>query len=336
MSRGVVGLACLAIAFALSCASTPKEHLDSARRAVERGDVEAARRELEAGRALEQQSQPTGALGPLDVELADLYLTYPELGGESQAEGLYKEALALYEEAYDGDDTKYAGALQRLGDYYLIEERWSDAIPVLERFVAAAPSQWSVDQVYESSQARGLAKAYGAVGRRADQAKLRELIDEPLARKKLAASAVTTPKGSSGVAVIPEDELYLEPNARDANDRPIYVHFEQRDMPLRVSLPMPDTPASDGGVDETRDAAADGIRTWQAAVQRVLPWFKIEIVDGDPNAAVQVVWSRRPRGYSGGYGEIFLAGSGGAPRARARITLSTQPLPIPEARLGLG
>lgn len=344
MSERALRLLCVA-ALALSCATTPQQRLAAGRRAVEAGDSEAAQRELEAGRALELKT-PTGALVPLDVELGDLYLTYPELGHEAEVEGLYKEALALAEKGFASDDTKYAGVLQRLGDYYLIEERYADAVPILERFLAASRAHWTVDQTYQSSQASGLAKAYGVVGRRADQAKLRQLIDEPLARKELAtqppaaasahAAVPPTVAQPRAVAEIAKSQLYLEPNSTDREGRAMFVHFTERDMPLRVSIAAPDSSASDGSAEDTRDSAAQGIREWEAAVRRVLPWFRLAITDDDPNAAVQVVWTRRPRGYSAGFGEIRLDESGPEPRTRAVVTLSTQPLPIPEARQTLG
>jgi tetratricopeptide (TPR) repeat protein len=289
MSDRALRLLCVA-ALALSCATTAQQHLAAGKRAVEAGDTEAAQHELEAGRALEQKA-PTGALVPLDIELGDLYVTYPELGHEADVEGLYKEALALAEKGYGNDDTKYAAVLQRLGDYYLIQERYADAVPILERFLAASRAHWTVDQTYQSSQASGLAKAYGAVGRGADQAKLRELIDEPLARKALAtqppakglaaAAAAAQPRP---VAEIAKSELYLEPNATDREGKPMFVHFTERDMPLRVSIALPDTPATDGSAAQTRDAATQGIREWEGAVRRVLPWFNLAIEDDEPSA----------------------------------------------------
>ena len=339
VSRVLLRIAC-AGALALSCAvGTPRQHLDAGTRAVKNGDVAGAQREFEAGRALEKQA-PTGLLPMIDVELADLYLTYPELGRESEAGGLYKEALAQAEAATNGDDAKYPGLLQRLGDYYLIEERWADAIPILERWLVAARAQASVDQIYESSQASGLAKAYGAVGRKADQAKLRELIDDPLARKALAAAAAKAPAAAAAAPTAPaaaaSGAIYLEPNARDREGRPIYVHWSERDMPLRVALPLPDEPATDGDEKETRDAAAQGIRAWESALAHTFPWFRVQIVDEDPNAQVQVVWARRPRSYSAGFGEIRLDESGPEPRTRATMTLSTQPVPTADAKLDLG
>jgi tetratricopeptide (TPR) repeat protein len=319
--------AALACVLALACATaSPESHLRAGKSALDAGDVARAQRELEAAHAAAtpDAASPSTRL-QVAVELGDLYATYPDLRHESDADDLYREALEIVQQA-NMPDAKLAGLLQRIADYYMTQNRWEDAIPFLERFVEGAKHELTPEQVYRSREASYLVEAYTKAGRHADAAKLQKLIDEPLARAAVAGDQVVT---------VPASELYLAPNARDSRGRPIYLHFEEKDMPLRVSLGPVDVAASDGSAEETARAAAAGIRRWETSVQRIHRWFRLDIVANDASAPVQVVWLRHPPGYAGGFGEILRDESGPEPRVRAKVTLSTQPVPIPNGKLKL-
>ncbi len=345
MTRALLTL-CAIVALLASAAPARADSAESKLRAgqaaVEAGDTEDAVEELEEGRALaKSEGASPGVRIALAVELADLYATYPDLGHEAEAEALYREALGEMQ-SLQASDAAMGGLYQRVGNYYLVREEWAKAISPLERFLETARAQWPIDRVYASLEASGLANAYGKVGRAEDRARLRKLIDDPLARKALvesapAKSAEAAPAAGAArkVGEVPPSQLYLEPNARDSSGRPVYVHFGEKDMPLRVALGPVDTPASDGDAAETWRAAAAGIEAWEGPVRSLLPWFRLEVVETDPSAQVQVEWRKRPRGYSGGFGEI-RAGAGEPPKVTAAIVLSTQPLPTPESRLTLG
>jgi hypothetical protein len=102
------------------------------------------------------------------------------------------------------------------------------------------------------------------------------------------------------------------------------------DMPLRVAIALPRVGAKYANRRDTRVAAIEAMRLWEEALQPRAPWFRLEFVEKDDSAPVQVVWKRRMTGNAAGRGwMIWSTGSAGL-RVSGKIEVTTQPyLPDP-------
>jgi matrixin len=78
---------------------------------------------------------------------------------------------------------------------------------------------------------------------------------------------------------------FLAPNTQDLSGAPAYVHFTPEDMPLRVNVELPLQGARYNSREVTDAAVVGALRSWEAAARSVLPWFRLEIVRGDREAA---------------------------------------------------
>jgi hypothetical protein len=142
-------------------------------------------------------------------------------------------------------------------------------------------------------------------------------------------------------AEIEPNTTYLEPNVEDVDGTPGYMHVTPDDMPLRTAIGFPRTPALDGTTRQTREAAMEAIRLWEKAIQPSLPWFRIEFVEKDSSAAVQVKWKRRLAGPYGGFGGLryWVTEQGLRVGGAMEITMqpglpgSAEPLKLNEVRL---
>jgi len=122
-------------------------------------------------------------------------------------------------------------------------------------------------------------------------------------------------------------ETYLEPNVRDVDGTPGWVHVDPIQMPLRIAIGRPTVAAMGEGTRGTREAAIRGFRRWEEALRDRAPWFVLEFVEKDPEAAVQVVWRERK---SAGGDAAGRAGFGwrrepGWVRVHGEVRLAVQP-----------
>jgi len=124
---------------------------------------------------------------------------------------------------------------------------------------------------------------------------------------------------SDEVASFPADALYLDSSSATT--------YGEADMPLRVAIGKPDDGAKDASHEETRRAVISGFRAWEIAIQRLFPWFQLEIVDKDEDAPIQAEWKKRPRGYLPARGSMEVERKGDTTRLRSHILLSPQPVP---------
>ena len=115
------------------------------------------------------------------------------------------------------------------------------------------------------------------------------------------------------------------PNAEDRDGTPACVHVAPEDMPLRVAVGHPHVAAKGGSRSDTRAAAIDAMRLWEAALQPALPWFRLEFVEEDEAAPVQVVWKRRMTGGAAGRGWLEWTVADGRLRVGGRMHVTTQP-----------
>ena len=148
----------------------------------------------------------------------------------------------------------------------------------------------------------------------------------------LAASACGTPSkpakpGDDALpgrrAAAPGD--FLAPNAEDVDGAPAYVHYTLEDMPLRVNVQLPKLPARYASREQTDAAVIEAIKSWETAIQPVLPWFVLEIVRDDKDAQIQVEWKTRITGDAAGWGGIGWEVAGGRLRARGSFVYATKP-----------
>jgi hypothetical protein len=109
----------------------------------------------------------------------------------------------------------------------------------------------------------------------------------------------------------PRPRTFLEPNVADEDGAPAFVHVSEEDMPLRVAVAAPPLPPSDGSRRDAREAAMAAVRLWELAISPHLPWFRIEFVEKDRTAAVQIRSRRRIGGDIVGLGHIVPRVEGG-------------------------
>jgi hypothetical protein len=67
------------------------------------------------------------------------------------------------------------------------------------------------------------------------------------------------------------------------------------------------------------------MRMWERAIQPHLPWFRLEFVEKDPDAPVQIEWKRRITGPWGGFGWIGYEARDGGVRTTGGMEISTTP-----------
>ncbi len=129
-------------------------------------------------------------------------------------------------------------------------------------------------------------------------------------------------------------DTFLQPNVKLPDGRPGYVHPAPADMPWRVAVGMPREPPAYGSRRRAREAAIEAMRMWERALQPHLPWFRLEFVESDPSAAVQVEWKRRVPGTWAGFGRITWAKRGEEFRVGGEMQVSTTPDPRTTLTLG--
>jgi hypothetical protein len=134
---------------------------------------------------------------------------------------------------------------------------------------------------------------------------------------------------------VTEKDGFLAPNTSDSDGAPAYVHFPRESMPIRVSVELPRLAALNASREETDAAVIDGMRMWEAAIQRELPWFALEIVRDDPGAEVQVDWKTRMVGSASGRGGIGWATRDGVMRVTGAFEYATKPCNHPVCQLEL-
>lgn len=128
---------------------------------------------------------------------------------------------------------------------------------------------------------------------------------------------------------------FLAPNVEDVDGAPAYVHYTPEDMPLRVNVQLPKLAARYASREQTDAAVIDAIKSWETAIQPVLPWFALEIVRDDKDAQIQVAWKTRITGDASGWGGIGWEIVGGRLRARGSFEYATKPCLDVDCQLGL-
>lgn len=115
-------------------------------------------------------------------------------------------------------------------------------------------------------------------------------------------SASSCPPPPQEPVVVDPGDTYLQLSAKGDDGKDIYIHVTEADMPWVVSIATPKRPPRYGSREEAREVAIEAMRGWERAIHEQLPWFRLEFVEDDPNAAVQIVWKRRMTGSAAGRG----------------------------------
>jgi predicted Zn-dependent protease len=132
------------------------------------------------------------------------------------------------------------------------------------------------------------------------------------------------------------DDGFLAPNAQDTDGTPMYVHFTADEMPLRVAVQMPKLAARYASLAQTRAAVVEAIESWQTAIQPVIPWFRLELVNDEAGADIVVEWRTRISGDAAGWGGIEWRVVDGKLRAHGRLQYATKPCLEVRCQLELG
>ena len=135
-----------------------------------------------------------------------------------------------------------------------------------------------------------------------------------------------------------EPDTFLQPNTEDRDGTAAFVHVTERDMPLRVAVGLPKRAAKYASRAKTREAAIEAMRLWESAIQAQLSWFRLEFVQEDPEAPVQVEWKRRVAGATGRGGVRYWISDAGQLRVGGHMEVSTrysqfEVMPVDELRL---
>jgi hypothetical protein len=147
----------------------------------------------------------------------------------------------------------------------------------------------------------------------------------PAAAPHAAATPAAVGPPPADAAALDAAGTYLRPNVRLEDGRAGFVHVTEADMPWRIAIGLPQSPPKFGSRGAARDVAIEAMRMWEQAIQPHVPWFRLEFVEKDPGAPVQVVWKRRITGPWAGFGGIALQSVGGVPRAVGQMEISTTP-----------
>jgi hypothetical protein len=147
------------------------------------------------------------------------------------------------------------------------------------------------------------------------------------------AAAAAPDAGARAPGGEPGQEHFLAPNAKDADGMPAYVHVEPEHMPWVVAIALPPTSPQDASRERARDAAIEEMRRWEQAIQPLLAWFRLEFVEEDAAAPVQVIWKRRLGGDWGGWGGVSYAVVDGKLLVGGQMQLSLTPSPFVQLKL---
>jgi hypothetical protein len=156
----------------------------------------------------------------------------------------------------------------------------------------------------------------------------------------LAVALLAAPAPAQPTEPAPLDAVgtYLRPNLARSDGAGLYLHVTPDDMPWRIAVAAPAVPPRLGSRQDARRAAIEAMQTWERAIQPKLPWFRLEFVEEDGAAPVQIRWKRRITGPYGGFGRQTFQVADGRLRVGGEMEISTTPsrfttLDVDEVRL---
>jgi hypothetical protein len=137
--------------------------------------------------------------------------------------------------------------------------------------------------------------------------------------------AASRPAVEAAIAPLEEGGTYLAPNGPRSDGTLGHFHPTEADMPWRVAIGLPAEPPRDGSRTRAREVAIDSMQSWERAIQPHLAWFRLEFVEKDPSAPVQVEWKRRVLAGWAGFGAMRSVEIDGRLRMGGRMEISTRP-----------
>jgi hypothetical protein len=146
---------------------------------------------------------------------------------------------------------------------------------------------------------------------------------EELPDRASPAPRACAPPPAEPVIVDPGD-TYLRASA-ERGGKPVFIHVTEQDMPWVVAIGMPQRPPRYGSRADARRVAIEAMREWEQAIQPQVPWFRLEFVEEDDDAAVQVKWKRRITGPWSGFGKQIWRTVDGCLRVGGEMQVSTEP-----------
>ena len=79
-----------------------------------------------------------------------------------------------------------------------------------------------------------------------------------------------------------------------------FIAISESDMPWTVSISRSNRPPKGATREAARRVAIESMDEWATAIRTQLPWFRLEFVEEDPEAAVFFRWKKRSPGQSPG------------------------------------
>ncbi len=138
--RVLVGLLCLllwpapTVAQLAQPAGAWERHIDAGAAAYQQGNYAEAVKQTKAALSLAEAFAPDDPR--LATTLNNLGEFYRAQGKYTEAEPLYKRALAIYEKALGPEHPHVAVSLNNLGEFYRAQGRYAEAEPLLKRALA--------------------------------------------------------------------------------------------------------------------------------------------------------------------------------------------------------
>jgi hypothetical protein len=268
--------------------------------------------------------------------MGDLYYTYPMLSNSANATALLEESLTRFEALLGTEHPINAFVLDRLGSIAYDEGDPERAAELFARADRIVESGFPPDHPFRRARERGVRMEYGyhpdefvSLSKRA----------APTGSTEALQAAPTGPAGGLPEAELPSgNATYLQPNIRLPDGNLGYAHVTPQDMPLRVSIAKPQRPPMYASTRQAREVAIEAMRMWETAIRPRVPWFELEFVEDDPDAAVQVEWKRRITGPFAGFGRLEYRQVAGRPWVGGSMEIATAPsqfntLSIDEVRL---
>lgn len=314
----LLGLGLLLVLAACSTGTGWKAEQQAGKRLRDQGRFqEAAVHFQEAADRAEQSGDRDGRMVSL-VDLALLYVTYPDLGGEERALPLWVEASGLAEKIDGAHSTNFGVCAEGLASTYAYLARWDEALGWWQRAYIAFEASYGRDDRHSDQARNGWLEARKHLGLAQDL----DVLDAAVAAQ--AKPGVGAKPSGPATAASPSHPC-LHPNLADSDGVNACVHLTPADMPLRIAIAPPPVPAKDGSREAARAAAVDAFRMWERALQPRVPWFALTIVEKDPSAPVQVRWKRRIPGPWAGFGQLDYRVRDGALHVGGRMEITMQP-----------
>ena len=324
-----IGLS-LGLAGATAAASW-EDALKRGRMAADRAQVEEAERTLRAAleTARDDAERPWGVPMVL-YHLGDFYFTFPFADGAEEAGIVLSESAGRWETLAGPESPALVIVLSRLG-WVQQDAGQNDAgkaslaraEAILRKLV---PENHAVFESWPTSSEalrpddffRPTVETIRQRGRRAAASAPGEPSDGASPAPRACTPAPAEP------AVVDPGDTYLRAST-EREGKPVFIHVTEDDMPWVVAIGKPKRAPRYGSRADAQRVAIEAMQEWEQAIQPHVPWFRLEFVEKDDDAAVQVKWKRRITGPWAGFGKQRWWTVNGCLRVGGEMQVSTEP-----------